>query len=64
MRDDISKEKGKSNREAAILTQQEIARMKASTKIESVQDKKEAAKIEQEMKQSQFASAAARKAKM
>ena len=38
--------------------------MKASTKIQTVQEKKEQMKIEEEMKQTQFASAAARKAKM
>ena len=33
IRDDIEKGKGASNREAAILSQADIARMKASTKI-------------------------------
>lgn len=63
MREDIEKGKG-ATRDAAILTQNDIARMKASTKIQSVQEKKDQAKIDQEMKQSKFASAAARKAKM
>ena len=38
--------------------------MKRSTKIQSVQEKKDQKKIDDEMKQTQFASAAARKAKM
>lgn len=63
MREDIEKGKG-ATRDAAILTQNDISRMKASTKIQSVQEKKEQSKIDEEMKKSQFASAAARKAKM
>ena len=64
MREDIEGKKGASNREACIISKSEIARMKASTRIQSVQEKKQQMKIDDEMKQSQFASAAARKAKM
>ena len=63
MREDIEKT-GAATRDAAIVTRDEIERMKRSTKIQSVQEKKEQAKIEEEMKQTQFASAAARKKKM
>ena len=50
MREDISGNKGQATREAAIITREEIERMKRSTKIMSVQEKKEQAKIEEEMK--------------
>jgi len=63
MREDIDKGKG-ATRDAAILTTNDIARMKASTKIQSVQEKKQQMKIESDMKHSQMSSAAARKAKM
>lgn len=64
MREDIAGGKGNAAREATIITAAEIERMKRSTKIQTVQEKKEQLKIEEEMKQTQFASAAARKQKM
>ena len=64
MREDLQAGKGEAARNAAIITQAEIERMKRSTKIQSVQEKKEQMKIEEEMKQSQFANAKARKEKM
>ena len=51
MREDIEgKGKGGATRDAAIITREEIERMKRSTKIQSVQEKKDCAKIEQEQK--------------
>ena len=64
LREDLVSGKGEAAREAAILSQADIERMKRSTKIQSVQDKKDAMKIEQEMKQTSLAASNARKARM
>ena len=45
MREDIAGGKGNAAREATIISAAEIERMKRSTKIQSVQEKKEQAKI-------------------
>ena len=60
----VSGKKGEAAREAAILSQADIERMKRSTKIQSVQEKKDQLKIEQEMKQTSLAASNARKARM
>ena len=64
LREDLISGKGEAAREAAILSKDEIERMKRSTKIQSVQEKKDQMKIEQEMKQTSLAASNARKAKM
>lgn len=64
LREDLVSGKGEAAREAAILSQADIERMKRSTKIQSVQEKKDAMKIEQEMKQTSLAASNARKARM
>lgn len=64
LREDLVSGKGEAAREAAILSQADIERMKRSTKIQSVQEKKDALKIEQEMKQTSLAASNARKARM
>jgi len=51
MREDIAGGKGNAAREATIISASEIERMKRSTKIMSVQEKKEQLKLEEEMKQ-------------
>ena len=51
MREDIAGGKGNAAREATIISAAEIERMKRSTKIQSVQEKKEQLKLEEEMKQ-------------
>ena len=64
LREDLISGKGEAAREAAILSKDDIERMKRSTKIETVQEKKQSMKIEQEMKQTSLAASNARKAKM
>ena len=64
LREDLVSGKGEAARMAAILSQADIERMKKSTKIQSVQEKKESMKIEQEMKQTSLAASNARKARM
>ena len=64
LREDLISGKGEAAREAAILSKDDIERMKRSTKIQSVQEKKDQLKIEQEMKQTSLAASNARKAKM
>lgn len=64
LREDLVSGKGEAARTAAILSQADIERMKKSTKIQSVQEKKESMKIEQEMKQTSLAASNARKARM
>ena len=64
LREDLVSGKGEAARTAAILSQADIERMKKSTKIQSVQEKKQSMKIEQEMKQTSLAASNARKAKM
>ena len=64
LREDLISGKGEAAREAAILSKDDIERMKRSTKIQSVQEKKDQMKIEQEMKQTSLAASNARKAKM
>lgn len=64
LREDLVSGKGEAAREAAILSQADIERMKRSTKIQSVQEKKDQLKIEQEMKQTSLAASNARKARM
>lgn len=64
LREDLVSGKGEAARQAAILSQADIERMKRSTKIQSVQEKKDQLKIEQEMKQTSLAASNARKARM
>ena len=64
LREDLVSGKGEAASTAAILSQADMERMKKSTKIQSVQEKKESMKIEQEMKQTSLAASNARKARM
>lgn len=62
MRDELIK--GKAPRDAGIVTASEIARIKASTKIQSQEEAKLTKKINIEQKEQQQAQAKARKARM
>jgi hypothetical protein len=62
MRDDLNK--GKAPREAAIVTAADLARIKASTKIQSQQETMLAKKISDEQKEQQQTQAKARKTRM
>ena len=62
MRDDMQRVKG--TREAAVLSQAEIARMKASTKIQSANEAAEQKRIMEEQKAQRQAMAKTRKQKM
>ena len=63
MRGDIEKT-GKATREATVLSVSEIARMKASTKIQSADETAQLKRIQEEQKAQRQAAAKDRKAKM
>ena len=62
MREDL--QKGKQQREAGIVTANELARIKASTKIQTKQETLAHKKISDEQKEQQQAAAKARKLRM
>ena len=64
MRSDIEKTGKGANREAAVLTASDIARMKAASKITTEKDQAAQKRILEEQKAQQQAAAKARKAKM
>ena len=64
MRADIEKTGKGATRSAAVVTQSDIARMRAGAQIKSDQQQKEEKKIMEEQKAQQQAAAKARKAKM
>ena len=62
MREDL--QKGKQPRDAGVVTASELARIKASTKIQTKQETIAQKKIQDEQKEQQQAAAKARKARM